>query len=379
MARSGGASFRWKPQPTTGLSAELAALVSPAERLCGRVAFVSEAEISAPGRSGWRAVVGKAAVITLRGSLLISPRPMVHLLRREFAKSGAERATRLRPVAPSQIHVVTDEPYEPREDSRLDVYVPSDAAASGHQLPVLVWVHGGAFIGGSKEELDYYFRAVAASGFCVVAVRYSLAPGARYPEPVRQSMTALGYVHAHAARLHADPARILLGGDSAGSHIVAQLAAAITNPDYASKVEVAPAISAADLRAVVLCCGIYDFVAAATDPSMKRLMQALGWAYSGKRGFLRDEYFVSTTAVADHITDGFPPTFMTVGNVDPLRTQTEGMFRALEAAGVGVETLFYPADHEPPLSHEYQFDLSLDDAQTAFERMISFLHRHSGT
>lgn len=304
---------------------------------------------------------------------------MVHLLRREFAKSGAERASRLRPDAPSQIHVVTDESYEAHADSRLDVYVPSDAAASGHQLPVLVWVHGGAFIGGSKEELDYYFRRVAASGFCVVAVQYSLAPGSRYPEPVRQSMAALGHVQAHAARLQADPTRIMVAGDSAGSHIVVQLAAAITSPDYARALGVPPTISAEDLRAVVLCCGIYDFVAAATDPSMKRLMQALGWAYSGRRDFLRDEYFISTTAVADNLAGDFPPTFMTVGNVDPLRSQTEGMFRALESAGVAVETLFYPAEHEPPLSHEYQFDLALGDAQVAFERLIAFLHRHSCT
>ncbi|MGA8046639.1 MAG: alpha/beta hydrolase [Dermatophilaceae bacterium] len=338
---------------------------------------MSEAEISAPNRQGWRAVVGKVAVAVVRGSLLISPRPMAHLLRREFARSGAERANRLRPAAPDQIHVVTDERYEAHPDSLLDVYVPSDAPVSGRQLPVLVWVHGGAFIGGSKEELDYYFRAVAANGFCVVALKYSLAPGARYPQPVRQSMAALSYVQAHAARLHADSTRIMLAGDSAGSHIVAQLATAITNPDYAREVGVTAAIGAADLRAVALCCGIYDFVAAATDPSMMRLMQALGWAYSGRRDFLRDEYFVSTTAVADHLTVGFPPTFMTVGNVDPLRTQTEGMFRALQSAGVAVETLFYSADHEPPLSHEYQFDLSLDDALIAFERLIAFLNRHS--
>jgi acetyl esterase/lipase len=340
---------------------------------------VSEAEISAPNRHGWRALVGRAALLALLGSLLVSPRPMALLLRREFEKSGAERAERLRPAAPSEIHVVADEPYEPGPDSRLDVYVPSEAVTAGRQLPVLVWVHGGAFIGGSKEELDYYFRGVAEMGFCVVAVRYSLAPGARYPEPVRQSMAALGYVTAHAARLHADPARIMLAGDSAGSHIVSQLAAAVTNPDFARDIGVAPAISADDLRAVVLCCGIYDFVAAATDPSMKRLMLSLGWAYSGTRDFLSDEYFVSTTAVADYLTDRFPPTFMTVGSADPLRPQTEGMYAALEAAGVAVETLFYPADHEPPLSHEYQFDLSLADGQIAFERLITFLRRHSRT
>ena len=51
---------------------------------------------------------------------------------------------------------------------------------------------------------------------------------------------------------------------------------------------------------------------------------------------------------------------------------------ALAARGVEIDTLFYPADHEPPLQHEYQFDLDLDDAETAFSRLVAFFGRHAG-
>lgn len=339
---------------------------------------MTETEIAAPQRAGWRQAVAKVAVGALRASLAVSPRPMVLLLRREFAKSGAERADRLRPSAPTGVDVVVDEAYQPHPDSLLDVYVPREAAQAGRRLPVLVWVHGGAFIGGSKDEIDYYFRAIAARGYCVVAVRYSLAPESTYPTPVRQVMAALEHVQAHAERLRADTTRIFLAGDSAGSHISAQVAAAVADPGYAREVGVPPSVGIDQLRAVVLCCGIYDFVTAATDPSMKTFMQACGWAYSGTKHFLDDAHFVSTTAVADRITRRFPPTFLTVGNADPLRSQTEGLLVALRNREVPVETLFYEPSHQPPLSHEYQFDLSLDDGRLALERILGFLDGHGG-
>ena len=110
---------------------------------------------------------------------------------------------------------------------------------------------------------------------------------------------------------------------------------------------------------------------------MKDFMTACGWAYSGTKDFLNSDYFISTTAVADHITTHFPPAFLTVGNVDPLRTQTEGLLAALQNHQVPVETLFYEPTHQPPLSHEYQFDLSLADGQMALDRITAFLQRHS--
>lgn len=336
-----------------------------------------EAEIAAPQRSGWQLAAGRLAITALRASLAVSPRPMALLLRREFAKSGAQRAEQLRPDAPQGIDVIVDEPYEAHRDSLLDVYVPSEAAAAGRRLPVLVWVHGGAFVGGSKEEIDYYFRAIATRGFCVVAIRYSLAPESTYPTPVRQAMAALEHVQVHADRLHADTTRIFLAGDSAGSHISAQVAAAVANPDYARRVGVPASITVDQLHAVVLCCGIYDFPTAATDPSMRNFMRACGWAYSGTKDFLNNPYFISTTAVADHLTTDFPPTFLTVGNHDPLRTQTEGLLVALQSRQVAVETLFYEPQHQPPLSHEYQFDLSLADGRIALDRIVDFLLRHS--
>ena len=110
-----------------------------------------------------------------------------------------------------------DERCDPSLDALLDVYVPGADARSGAALPIVVWTHGGAFIGGSKDQIGAHLQMIADHGFAVVGMRCRLAPEGRYPMPNRQVMAALGHLQGHAARLHLDPTRIVLVGNSAGA------------------------------------------------------------------------------------------------------------------------------------------------------------------
>jgi acetyl esterase/lipase len=286
-------------------------------------------------------------------------------------------AAALHARAPLDIVVVTDERYDAHPDALLDVYVPGSAARSGATLPTVLWTHGGAFIGGSKDELAGYMRMIADAGFTVVAVRYSLAPEERYPTPVRQVMAALTHVQVEADRLHVDPAQFVLAGDSAGSHITGQVAAIVTNADYARDVGIAPTIRRAQLRGVALCSGIFDLSLVDEASPFRDLVNVAMWAYSGDRHARADHRFTSETAVIDRVTETFPATFLTVGNADPLASQSAALAAKLASCGVDTDTLFYPPEHQPPLGHEYQFDLDLDDARTALTRLVSFVQRHT--
>jgi acetyl esterase/lipase len=312
----------------------------------------------------------------MRTSLLVTPRPMVVLLRHQFAKDAARYGGALLARAPTDIETSVDERYGSRVDERYDVYWPR-RAAHDEQLPTIVWTHGGAFIGGAKEDVAGYLRMLAGEGFTAIAPRYSLAPGSTYPTPVRQVMAMLAAVQRDAARLHVDPQRIVLAGDSAGAQISAQIAAIVTNSQYAAQMQIQPTVHRSQLRGVVLCCGVFDPVLLGRHEDFREFMTSIGWAYSGTRNFRTDDRFTSTVTVGAHVTESFPPTFLTVGNADPLDVQSRSLAQTLGNLGVEVDSLFFPADHEPPLGHEYQWELDLADAREAFDRIVAFVRRRT--
>jgi acetyl esterase len=308
----------------------------------------------------------------LRVSLWVSPRPAALLVRRVFAAGGAKTAEALDRHAPDGVSALVDERYGDEPDMLLDVYRP---ASTNTPLPLLLWVHGGGFVGGAKEELAGYLKLLAHDGYVVAGPRYSLAPEHHYPMPPRQMMDALGYLISNSDRLLIDPDRIALAGDSAGAHIAAQLATLVTTPGYSATVGINPTINSAQLRGVVLACGPYDLgLARQSIERGSRFVQIVLWAYTGKRHFLDDPAAVAWS-LTDNLTPSFPPTLITVGNADPLRPHSELLAEKLRTHRVPVETVFYPDDRQPSLGHEYQFDLDTDPGRMFLDRARAFLRQ----
>jgi len=327
------------------------------------------------GRLRTRAIA-TALDLALHATLLVSPRPGALLVRRVFAAGGARTARALARHAPDGVDLLRDERYGPGRGMLLDLYRPVGAE---DPLPLVVWFHGGGWVGGSKEELAGWMATIAARGHAVAAPRYGLAPGTRYPAALSEAMAALAHLRRDAGRLGLDADRIVLAGDSAGAQLAAQLAALATTPGYAEQVGVPSTIEPERLRGVVLACGPYDLdllgagrARAATTAD--RLVRAVLWAWSGRRRYAADRRF-ATASVVRHLSPAFPPALITVGNADPLRAHSELLAARLAEAGAEVETLFFGPDHRPPLGHEYQFDLDGDAGRRFLARMLDFLAR----
>lgn len=97
--------------------------------------------------------------------------------------------------------------------------------AAEDKLPCLLFLHGGGWVIGNLDSHDGICRALAnAAACCVVAVDYRLAPEHPFPAAVEDSAAALAAVSANAAEWRIDPARIAVGGDSAGGNLAAVLA-----------------------------------------------------------------------------------------------------------------------------------------------------------
>ncbi|WP_424138777.1 alpha/beta hydrolase [Roseomonas chloroacetimidivorans] len=99
------------------------------------------------------------------------------------------------------------------------------AAAPGALMPCLLFLHGGGWVLGSLETHDWVCRRLAReSGGCVLSVDYRLAPEHPFPAAVDDALAALRWLAREAGALGIDPARIALGGDSAGGNLAAVLA-----------------------------------------------------------------------------------------------------------------------------------------------------------
>jgi acetyl esterase len=317
-------------------------------------------------------VVGAAAY----GGLKLSPWPSVLLIRYAFAKDTANRTRALEKHQPADVAELRDQRYSMDEDTRLDVFFPAKSARSRQALPTIVWIHGGAFVYGSKSDVAGYLRMIAARGYTTVGIDYSIAPSGKYPTPVKQANQALAFLIRNADLFHVDATKLFLAGDSAGAQIAAQLAAIISDPGYAASVGISPSIPRKQLRGIALLCGVYDPSAIKLEGEFGGFIRTVLWSYFGSKD-LTDDPRLAEFAVNRHLTPAFPPVFISVGNADPLAPQSALMAASVRNQGVAVESLLFPADHDPPLTHEYQFNLDDAAALEALKRLTAFFDRLS--
>lgn len=318
------------------------------------------------------AVVAIIAVV-----VTVTPWPSAMAIRAVFTKGGDETAAEMdRHVPDTALTEQLDIAYgDDGVDTTMDVFTPASATGP---LPTVVWIHGGAWVSGSKENVDPYMRILASEGYTTIAVNYTLGPEGVYPLAVNQINDALAYIDANAAELNVDPTQIVLAGDSAGGQLASQMATLMTNPDYAEIMDITPALDADQVVATVLNCGVYDLAAlAALDGIVGWGLKSSMWAYAGTRTWAEDSTG-STMSTVNWVTEDFPTTYISGGNGDGLTwLQSIPMAQRLDELGVDVTTLFWPAPHEPALPHEYQFHLDMPDAQTALQKTIDFLDAHT--
>lgn len=281
--------------------------------------------------------------------------------------------------APRNIELIENIPYSQQPTLHLDLYR-AEQSNTMHKAPTVLWVHGGGWISGSKQHAQGYFKRLAQHGVNVVAVEYQFAPQVTYPKQLEQIDQALVFLSSHATQLQLDANQLYLAGDSAGANMVSHYAALLTNPDFAQDSAFTPHIQAAQIKGLILHCGIYDlehFVATATDE-----VKLLEWgilnlvqAYTG--GQQDNAALLASISPAQHISANYPPVLISGGNHDFLtKNQSLPFVNRLKQQGVAVTELFYP-DSKEFLVHEYQFMMSKKASQRTFEQTLMFIRHYS--
>jgi acetyl esterase/lipase len=101
----------------------------------------------------------------------------------------------------------------------LDLYLPEKA---DKPLPLIIWIHGGAWLGGSKDNPSPALR-FTANGYAVAQVGYRLSQEAKFPAQIKDCKAAVRWLRANAAKYNLDPDKFAAWGSSAGGHLVALL------------------------------------------------------------------------------------------------------------------------------------------------------------
>ena len=200
------------------------------------------------------------------------------------------------------------------------------APAAGGAQPLTVYLHGGGFTIGDLDTHDEACRILCRHGRVhVLAVDYRLSPEHPFPAALDDAHTALRWTQAHAAELGADPARVAIGGDSAGGNLAA-VTAIQTRGDAppAAQLLIYPATDARNTRPSQQLFGEGYFLSNADRA-------AFTGYYLGGTGVDPRDWRVAPLYAAD--LSGLPPALVVTAGFDMLRDEGEAYASALQAAG----------------------------------------------
>ena len=218
-------------------------------------------------------------------------------------------------------------------------YAPPDDTAP---QPLLVYLHGGGFVIGDLDIFDEPCRLLCRhSGHHVLAVAYRLAPEHAFPAALDDARAALRWAKVNAESLGADPARVAIGGDSAGANIAA-------------------VVCRLDARAGISTCAQLLIYPPTDSVITRRSEELFGEGYflgtADRDAFA--ELYVRGTSVAEDDPRvsplfapdlaGLPPALVVVAGFDMLRDEAEAYAEALRSAGTLVRL-----HREPSLPHGF--------------------------
>ncbi|MFI2241091.1 alpha/beta hydrolase [Streptomyces chrestomyceticus] len=239
---------------------------------------------------------------------------------------------RARPDTPVDSQVKVRDLYipGPAGQLRLRVYRPETPDA----LPMILYVHGGAFTYGSPEaEEGRALRYARDARAVVVSVDYRLAPEHPYPAAADDAYAALAWIAAHPAALGGDRARIAVAGGSAGGNIAA--ATVLRARDEEGPYVLFQSLTYPGVDGSLTSASVREF----TDtPVLNRGAMELAWQYYAKDS--HTDPYASPLRAAD--LGGLPPAYIAVAEVDPLRDEGRAYADRLSAAGVTTELVQVP-------------------------------------
>lgn len=278
-----------------------------------------------------------------------------------------------------KIERLRDIPYRPGGDPGhlLDVYRPKQRDG---KLPVLIYMHGGAFRILSKDSHWLVGAQFASAGMLCININYRLAPKHAFPAALEDAADAFAWVVEHAESYGGDPSQIVIAGESAGANLTCALTVASCferSEPVAKRIWSIGVIPAAIMPA----CGILEVTRperyadkVASWLVMDRIRTVPksyvpDWRPGDSSIPLADPLCVLESSDRSHRP--WPATFIGCGDADPIADDSARLERALSRRGRDVTLEWYPKQ-----PHGFQMMIWRDEAKRFWDDSLAFLGRH---
>lgn len=250
----------------------------------------------------------------------------------------------------------------------LDVCWPKEVGdklinVKADKLPVIVNVHGGGFVYGSKEIYQFYCASLAEKGFAVINYNYRLAPKYKFPSPIEDLNAVLNWLVANQDKYPFDSENVILVGDSAGAQITSQYGAIYSNETYAKIMEIKkPKVI---IKALGLACGTYNLLKRAQTEANKGLMKD----YLTKNPLKK---YGEKLDILEHITKEYPPVYLFSSQGDFLREECGVMADFLKEKEVTFEQKIYGNEKT---YHVFHVDMKNEFSTEANNDQVEFFKK----
>lgn len=257
--------------------------------------------------------------------------------------------------------------FDDGQTLRADIY---RRAGSSESAPILVYLHGGAWILGFKRYQGLPLMSRLASlGWICISVDYRRSPRHRFPAHLEDAKRGVAWARENAARLGGDPSLIVVSGNSAGAHLASLVALTPDRP------ELQPGFEEADTRvaACVSFYGVYDFKNRGGHFKRFGLRLLVEWFVIGGKAEESEELeaLYSLGSPIDHLREDAPPFFIVHGEFDSLVPVGEARDFAEALRGVSSSPVIYA--EIPGAQHAFEIFRSVR-AHLTLRAIVFFLN-----
>lgn len=249
---------------------------------------------------------------------------------------------------------------------RLNVYYPEGAKPSD-KLPVIIDIHGGGWMYGSKDLNEYYCMSLAERGYVVFNMSYRLVPDVTVNEQLQDVAYALKWISENIGNYPCDTENIMLTGDSAGGQLSVYSAVLLQSEELREKFDVVDANM--ELTALLLTSPVsYMKSGGAFSVYTKTLW---GSNYREKATY----NYMDLDEIVDYAK--LPPTYFITSSGDTIaHNQTVQAYNLLKKKGVKCELADYGEEFGEKLPHVFSVLNPFDEAGTdAIDKALDFYQR----